>query len=269
MIMLKIGQLWHIRHKMVKKAKAKIKEKETRGRKKRSFEPDLIERVMEIRVREQTPWKELPDIYMTLIPEDSKETKPDWTTLRNACINDPDWWFAVSRVTRTMRERIEQEFDKADMLSMLISMLTAKFGEWKRLHDKMIRSLAAEGMRDDDDERISTPEFTREDRDRMDDTGAQAMSYLFKMSDSMRQMPVDDNNLIAEIMNKGGSVVLTPGQQLPANAMEALDSMQAQVHQSNLDMLESINERHKREGAGHYRIIEPELNEDEDILSES
>ena len=238
------------------------------GTLKRRFDPDIISELVEQRMLHRVTWKELPDYYMTLLPEDHSETKPDWRTLRNATMDDAEAWLMPTRVHRKMRVKLEQQMDKADLGVMLMSVLASRYGEWNILHSKMLSNAAATGLRDDDEEKLKAPKFTGADRERMDMLANEVTASLFKLSDIMRSMHMDDNALFGLMDTVGGE---SPGAhetqpEISNETISVLEKLQISVREESAKMRQEIEASHKRDGIGHFRVISPS---DEDLIEDS
>ena len=228
--------------------------------KRRDFDPYIISELVDIRIKEQVPWKQLPERYMELLPEDSEEAAPDWRTLQNALLDDVGAYAMPTRVHKRMRAKLESEFDKADLGAMLMNVLMTKYGEWNTLKYKMLMNAATAGLQDDDEEKIKTPRFTASDRERMDKLSDDMTAMLFRMSDIMRTMNIEDNSLF-QLMEAvdGDAPKLTPygTQQLPGDVdiTEITKKMIQDVSAKTESMMESIQDKHKTMGIGKYRPI--------------
>ena len=227
------------------------------GAPKRRFDEEVIAELVDRRIKEQIPWKSLPDVYMELLPEDSKEKIPDWRTLRNALMEDVDAAYMPTRVSRKMRTRMVQEFDKADLAAMMMTVLTSRYGEWNLLHNRMLKNAAAAGLEDDDEEKLEVPKFTQADRDRMDFLAGETYSVVIKIAELMKTMHIEDNSLFRLVESAGGTSPQVKGYNEDAKAIEsAVASVVDQVKKSSADMLAEINESHRVLGVGHYRVRE-------------
>lgn len=237
----------------------------------RKFDSEIIEQLVAIRMREQLPWKELPDRYMEFLPPDTEETKPHWKTLQKVMLGNIDSYLMPTVVHKKMRAAIAEEFDKADLGAMLINVLMTNYGEWNTLRMKMLYSAAATGLRDDDESRIRAPKFTIDDRIRMDELGDRVTATVFRLGDFMRSMHIEDNELFQLMERIDGS---SPGpihlggvkstvNPSPSDAVQMLK----QVQEESKAVLELINQRHRKEGRGHYReILEGEYIEKTELV---
>ena len=237
------------------------------GPPRRSFDIDMLEKLMDIRIQEQLPWKALPDRFMELRPEGSKESKPDWRVLQRELMNDVDAHILPTRVHRRMRTRLKEEFSKADLGAMLMSILLSQYGEWNMLHGKMLRYAASVGVNDEADEKVSVSKFIKSDRNRMDFLADKIVASLFKIADIMRTVHLSDSSLLELVDGvKHGEVessttpAISPAE-VAAQTKEAIES----VKKVSVGMLEEINAAHRKEGVGHYRVVEEE-EEDEELV---
>ena len=231
--------------------------------KRRDFDPNIISELVDIRIKEQVPWKELPQRYMELLPEDSDEGEPDWRTLQKSLLSDVGAYAMPTRVHKKMRAKLAAEFEKADLGAMLMHILMAKYGEWNTLKYKMLMNAATAGMRDDDEEKINTPRFSASDRERMDKLSDDMTSMLFRMSDIMRTVNISDNSLFQLMEDVDGDAPkLTPygTQQLSGDVdiTEITKKMIQDVSDKTTSMMDSIQEKHKTMGIGKYRPIPEE-----------
>ena len=68
------------------------------------IDSDIISKLINIRIKEQVPWKELPNKYSELLPE---ENIPDWRTLQKAMLEDYERYTLPPHLHRKMRSRLE------------------------------------------------------------------------------------------------------------------------------------------------------------------
>ena len=248
------------------------RERKGKGPAPRVFEDSVIAEMVAIRIREQVPWKQLPERYLEVVRRDvpdSSETAPDWRILQTAMMSDIDAVILPTRVHKKMRIRMEQEFDKADLGVMLMSVLQSRYGEWNLLHGKMLHHLVAAGVAATDGDEIltSVPSFTSGDRERMDMLAGEVVSIVFRMGDFMRTMHIEDNSLFQLVADVGGSSLSPQPQGVVTgeSVSAAIERMSAQVGDQSVQMLQAINERHREVGVGHYRErpVVPDLLEEE------
>ena len=231
------------------------------GAPKRKFNPDVIAELVDIRIRDQVPWTDMPDRYMDLLPEDSTETKPDYRTLKTAMLNDLDGALMPTRVHKKMRTRLEEEFNQADLGAMLMTVLWSQYGEWHLYRNKYLKYMATAGLPDGEK---GTP-FTEKDRERLDELGDKVSSTLFKIMDIMRNVGVSNNslmNLMVEV--EGGPVAAQAGGKNDASVIEIQVKALEDVRETTLKMMQSINDRHKAENIGYYRPINEEVSDFEE-----
>ena len=225
------------------------------GRPQRTFEPEIISELVDIRIKEQVPWKELPERYLELLPDSVDEASPDWRTLRREMMRDIDAYVMPARVHKKMRARISEEFDKADLGAMMVNVLMSKYGEWNLLHGRMLRHAAMAGLRDDTDEKQRAPKFGTDDRDRMDKLGSEVLSVLFRITEMMRSVNIADNSIFQLMEDVDGN---SPGvrgyndQQLEEQI--AVQNMIEGIREDTTKMMDAIDDRHKTMGVGSYRV---------------
>ena len=65
---------------------------------------DIISKLINIRIKEQVPWKELPNKYSELLPN---EDVPDWHTLQKAIWEDCEKYTFPPHLHRKMRSLLE------------------------------------------------------------------------------------------------------------------------------------------------------------------
>ena len=166
-----------------------------RGAKRRKFDSLILANLVDIRMRYQTPWKELPEKYMELLPPNSNETSPDWRTLKKAVSDEVGEHLVPPRVMSSMRTYIEEQYEQADIGSMLLTVLIQMYREWNLLHSKKMRHAISTGVRDTSEEQTHVPKFTKADQKRMDDLQEKFTAHSFKLLDLIRKIPAADNIL--------------------------------------------------------------------------
>ena len=61
---------------------------------------DIISKLIDMRVKEQIPWRELPNKYSELLPD---EDIPDWRTLQKSMLKDYEKYTIPPHLHRKMR----------------------------------------------------------------------------------------------------------------------------------------------------------------------
>ena len=183
-------------------------------------------------------------------------------------MKDVDAVFMPSRVHKKMRARMSQEFDKADLGAMMMTVLISRYGEWNLLHTKMLRNAAATGLRDDDEEKLEAPKFTTDDRNRMDELSGEVTSVIMRIGELMRNMHIEDNSLFRLMADVGGvSPAIKPyADDVKGSISPGVIDVIAEVKKSSAEMLQEINESHRALGVGHYR---PREEVEVDLLEET
>ena len=235
----------------------------------RIFDPQLISELVDIRIKEQVRWVDLPDRYMEMLPAGTYETKPHWETLRNAMMRDVDAVLIPARVNKKMRARIAEEFDKAELGSMMMTVTMAQYKEWDDLHVKMLQYAAVTGV--EDDENNPNVKFSRDDRDRMDKLANEVTSKLFRVMDYMKTIRHGDNSLFLLMESVSGE---SPGitekpTQVDGTVLETTRELLEEVGKQTQSIMSGIMDAHRNAGVGSYRIM-PERDENniEDLLEE-
>ena len=237
--------------------------------KNRIFDSEIISELVDIRIKEQVPWVDLPDRYMELLPEGTFETKPHFETLRNVMMKDVDAILIPTRVNKKMRARIAAEFDKADLGSMMMTVTMAQYREWDNLHVKMLQYAAVTGV--EDDENNPKIKFSRDDRDRMDKLANEVTSKLFRVMDYMKTIRHDDNSLFLLMENVSGT---SPGIterpiEVDGTVVDTTRELMEEVGKQTQSIMAGILEVHKSSGVGGYRVMpEREVDNIEDLLEE-
>ena len=236
----------------------------------RIFDPELISELIDIRIKEQVRWVDLPERYMELLSEGTFEVKPHWETLRNAMMRDPDAVLIPAKVNKKLRARIAEEFDKADLGTMMMTVTMAQYKEWDDLHVRMLQYAAVTGV--EDDENNPKVKFSRDDRDRMDKLANEVTSRLFRVMDYMKTIRQGDNSLFLLMENVIG---VSPGvtekpTQVEGAVLDTTREVLEEVGKQTQSIMSGIMDAHRSAGVGSYRDI-PERDEEsiEDLLEES
>lgn len=235
------------------------------GAPRREFDPEILSQLVDIRLKEQVPWKALPTRYLELLPTGTREAAPDWRVLQREMMGDLDALIMPTRVHKKMRARLTAEFDKADLGAMMMTVLLARYGEWNLLHSRMLRNAAAAGLQDDVEERLAAPKFTAGDRERMDLLAGEVLSILFRVTELMRTTNIADNSIFKLMESVGGDSPGVRGYAESEEAVHVTKRMLLEVREETVKMLEGVNERHKAAGTGHYR---PRPVEESDLIEE-
>ncbi len=202
---------------------------------------EQISWLVETRALEQVSWKDLAKRYQEKYGE-----KVDWRTVRDTVISEAGIDLLPRRFTRVMKAEIEQTLDRMDLMQMVTHMLSANYAEWRVLNMKMFRALA-------DD----TVVLSEEEGERMNKLGSDIMDFYFKVVDIMQGMKMDLDSVMGFIPSAAAPATLSPGAGLPEDAAQIIEEVGERTRQ----MLEAVNEKHRRAGEGHYRRIE----EDDDL----
>ena len=235
------------------------KPRKRQGSPEREFKPDVIEELVAIRIREQVPWKALPDRFLVVMDQlypEHNESRPNWLTLQKALMRNTDMMLLPTKVHKRMRVQMEEEFDKMDLGATMMVVLQAKFGEWNLLHGRYLYFLAAESVVGDEEEGVSGRAFSVADRDRMDMLGNEVLTTLFRMGDLMKSVSLQDNSLfnaLRDVRDRAlpRGAVVEDGRAI--ETMEATQRTLAEVGRQSTELLQAINERHRSMGVGHYR----------------
>lgn len=233
------------------------------GPERTTFDEEILRRLVERKIKEQIPWKEMPTEYMSMLPEDSTEEKPDYRVLKREMMKNADVMVMPERVHKGMRSRLKHEFEKADMGIMLMDVLMSKYSEWNLLHSKFLRYVTASSVVDEPLDGVA--KFTPADTKRKDKLADDVVSYIFRIGELMRGMSLTDNSLFVMLRQvRGEHTGMEPStDQQQISIDESIRQVVDEVSQVSKQMLGNIGTRHKELGIGKFRPL-PEEEEPED-----
>ncbi len=225
------------------------------GRPRKISDPEVLQTLMEIKTTEQLSWKELAEWYT-----DEYDEPIHGETIRTAILRDAPMSLIPGVVSKKVKAAIDDIWEQVDMMRIIMFMVNARFTEWSQLYEKMIRA-SVEGA-----EVPEALKFTPEDQFRMDELYNGTVSFFMRALDAMKTLRQGDTAM----RELGGLLIWTkPSDSGPNPAGGAPDGMTDLIQRASdttQSMMQSIQEKHRQDGRGHYRTFAEEEDEEANII---
>lgn len=223
-------------------------------------DPELLATLTDIKLTEQLSWPQLAERYTELTDE-----TVDWKTIRRAIMKDAPLKMVPERISRQMKEAITQLWDSIDVMKLILYGVNARFTEWSLLNDQMLRATL-----DDVSSEDTEIKFTSMDQARMDFLWNDLQGFFFKALAMMKEMKTEETEVGRVLMRATMSSVQVTmegdAQGVEGMTPTSLEQIFEMVSGQTQEAMDGINEHHRLEGRGHYRVLEAE---EEDLLEEN
>ena len=215
-----------------------------------TIDPEVLSALIHAKIR-QLPWTKLPERYKELTGDAA-----DWRELKEYVLENVGMAILPGRISSQSRDQVLRAFDSANFDALGVPELMDQYLEWSCLRDRSVNSLA---VYDVDQENpapniqppnaLSTTEVSQMDR-----LPKLIARTLLREIAAMAQ-PQDSNGLFQ------AAPLLASDSKNEVAFAQKFARLAKEVGEKSVRMLEEINERHKREGIGHYR---PQIEDQDD-----
>ena len=223
-------------------------------------DPDIIQKLMDLRTLEQVTWKDMPGYYKEWTGDDVS-----WQTIRSTLRKEAPMDFLPARVSAGIRAIIDEKTSEVhDVFSLTLVAFNVRFAEYMALVGK--QRLAEMDLLAPEEEKVGTEAvFTSDDMKRMDMLYNDMMQFTFRFAGILREMGTGQHGMI-EGMGINGSA--TPVDEVVSETLTVeatIERIIAKVARTTTDDLAAIEDMHMIEAKGKFR---PKPSIEEDLLEE-
>ncbi|KKN86923.1 hypothetical protein LCGC14_0264860 [marine sediment metagenome] len=216
-------------------------------------DPVLLEALMDIRVTEQVPWRDMPERYLELTGEEV-----DWKTIRTTLMREYSLELLPERVNKFLRESIDSNTSEVqDVMKLSIMAYNIRFVEWLSLVERQKQSEIDKQVESED----PSIEFNEQDYTRMDMLWNELMGFNFRMMEMLKSV---QGETFAVNIFSGGSKENDTGVVVEGSG-NWMENIVDKVAATTKQLVVDIDTRHKEEVRGNHRVL-PSM--EEDLLEE-
>ena len=226
--------------------------------KNKTIAPEVLNALVDAKVVEQLPWKELPVRYQELTGK-----KAGWRTIHRWVLDEIGNVALPDRVSKGRKDQVTNAFETTNALTLAMDMMVGTYQEWRVLYERHFRSMAVtEADRADEDVEGRSPiPLTEQELKRMDQLRKEIVSFFLTGVASLKKAQIP-NDLFQQTFGGGAAVNTSPSPTASYPGGTRADAAMEETWR----LLEDLNERHKKERIGYHRPLT--IDEDELDLAE-